>query len=260
MAKAPALRRFVFATDLHWGYERKGGRLVALHDLRALSILLRFIDDFNPHDIVLGGDMLDCSAISHHNDRKPGRVEGLRLFRDASELRTHLLEPLERRKRCRLTYITGNHEDWLNQLVDAHPGLEGVVGLDAILRLGKWKVIPQGGSHRLGKLVFKHGDQISGGEHCAKAAVIAAERSVRFGHFHTYQAFTKTSDVDSKQKHTGIAMPCLCRKGPGYGKGKANKWVNGFGYGYILPDGTFSDYAALIVNNQAVIHGKAYKG
>jgi len=251
--------RFVAAWDAHWGYERKHGKLLPLHNVRAIQIFLRFVEAFKPHDIVLGGDMLDCGSISHHNDRKPGKVEGLRLVTDAQELRTTLLVPLERPGRS-LTYIVGNHEDWLNQLVDEHPGLEGFLDVRRLLHLEQWKVVPQGGSHALGKLKFIHGDQVSGGEHAAKAEVIASEKSVRFGHFHTFQAFTKTSSLDVKQKHVGMSMPCLCLKGPGYGKGKANRWINGFLFGYLFPNGHFSDYVVIITENQAVINGEVYRG
>lgn len=257
MAQAP--RRFVALFDAHWGYERRHGRTVPLHDERALALALRFIGDFNPHELILGGDMLDCGAISHHNDRKPGRVEGLRLFRDARELRDRVLRPLEHRGR-KLTYIIGNHEDWLNQVVEGNPGLEGIVEAEHLLGLEKWNVVPQGGHYNLGKLTFMHGDQVSGGEACAKSAVLASERSVRFGHYHTYQAYTKVSTVDSHHKHTGISIPCLCQRGPGYGKGKANRWINGFLYGYVMDTGQFSDYVVVITKNTAVINGKVYKG
>jgi hypothetical protein len=254
------IERFVSLFDLHYGYERKHRKIVPLHDAPTLSIAKQFIKDFAPHHIVLGGDMLDCGAISHHNDRKPGRVEGLRIFSDAKELRTALLGPLEA-TRAKLTYLIGNHEGWLNQLVEAVPGLEGLVEPEVLLDLGgRWKVVPQGEKFRLGKLVFKHGDSLTGGEHIAKAAVIASERSIRFGHHHTYAVYTKVSDVDLAQKHTGVSMPCMCRKGPGYGRGKANKWINGFGWGYILPNGTFTDYVTVVVKGQAVINGTHYRG
>ena len=258
MPPAP-LKRFIFLTDLHYGYERKGGRIVPLHDEKALAIVLKFVKDFKPHEIICGGDMLDCGAISHHNDRKPGRIEGLRLFSDAQELQAKLLKPLEATK-ANLTYIEGNHEDWLNQLVEENPGLGGALDLRRLLSLGpRWRLIRQGGLYNLGKLTFLHGDQLSGGEHVAKSAVVQYERSVRFGHFHTYQAYTKTSAVDIKQGRTGICVPCLCGKAPGYGKSRANRWMQGFLYGYSFPDGYFTDEVVCITHNRAVVNGKVYK-
>ena len=124
------MKKFVALFDLHYGYERDSYRHKRpLHDLKAMSIALQFIADFKPHDIILGGDMLDCAAISHHNRNRPGRTEGLRVLSDAKELRDVFLTEIEKQRRARKSYIIGNHEDWLSDLVDAEPGLEGIVDL-----------------------------------------------------------------------------------------------------------------------------------
>lgn len=252
---------FVALFDLHWGYERKNGHKVTLHDEKALNVALKFIKDFKPDHIVLGGDILDCGSISHHNHGKPGAVEGLKLLADAKELREALIQPLEQLRTKSLTYIVGNHEDWLTDLVEQIPALEGIVDIASVLKLSKrWKIVPQGAAHKLGKLVFVHGDQIKGGDHSAKWAVQAYEANVRFGHHHTFQVYTKTSAVDANG-HTGIAVPCLCKKAPKYGGGSPNKWMQGFNWGYIGgPNGTFNDYTTVIVGGTATVNGKSYKG
>lgn len=205
--------------------------------------------------------MLDCGCIAHHNDGKPGAVEGFRLLADAKDLRAALIDPLESFKLKTYTYITGNHERFLTDLSEKIPGLEDLLDVRRLLNLSdKWKVIPQGGLHRVGKLVFLHGDTVRGGEQAAKSAVIDYERNVRFGHFHTFQVYTKTSPVDHKLAKTGIAVPCLCTKDPKYGEGKPNRWVQGFLYGYLHPDGTFNDTVVVITEGKATIHGKVHKG
>lgn len=219
--------------------------------------MLAFAKDFKPDVWILGGDFLDCSCISHHNKGKPGRVEGLRLLSDAAEGHKAFIEPVEQiAKTC--VYMVGNHEFWLHDLTDEMPTLEGVVGLEALLKLDNWTVIPQGEAYHLGKLTFIHGDTLSGGEHVAKNAVITYERNIRFGHFHTYQTYTKSSPLDYKNAKTGMAIPCLCTKLPSYGKGKPNRWVQGFNFGYVHPNGTFNDYVATILDGKTVIHGKEY--
>lgn len=254
------MTKFLYAVDLHWGYERVNGHKRPLHDLRAMNAMLQFAKDFKPDEIILGGDMLDCGLISHHNHGKPGATEGLKLRADATELQDALLTPLECLGAKKLVYIEGNHEAWLNQLVEAIPTLEGLLELDNILDLSNWKVIPQGGQYDLGKLTFLHGDTVVGGEHMAKQAVINYERNVRFGHYHTLQMYTKTSPSEYKNGKTGIAVPCLCHKTPKYGKGKPNKWMSGFNWGYVLPNGNFSDYVSLIMDGQFIANGKLYKG
>src|SRR5688572_23047963 len=138
------MQKFIALYDLHWGYERKGGHKVPLHDQKALNVALEFAKDFKPDHVILGGDILDCGSISHHNHGKPGAVEGFRLLGDAKELRDALIAPMETLKPKSLTYITGNHEDWLTDLVEQIPALEGIVDVGAVLKLDKWKIIPQG--------------------------------------------------------------------------------------------------------------------
>lgn len=256
------MEKFVYLTDLHYGYERDGSRhKVALHDSRALSIAMQFIQDFKPDHVVLGGDMLDCGSISHHRRGRVGQLEGLRLLAEAKECREDLIEPLEKLVKGRLVYHIGNHEYWLTDLTDELPALEGIVDIRSLLKLhDRWEVIEQGKASKLGKLTFVHGDTVGGGQNPALKAVTDYERNIRFGHFHTFQVATKTTPVDANG-HTGIAVPCLCKKGHAYGKGAPNKWMQGFLWGYIGgPENIFNDHVTVIVNGKALINGKIYRG
>lgn len=253
--------KFLYAVDVHYGFERVHGHKRPLHDTKAISAVLQFAGDFKPDIVILGGDILDCGAVSHHNHGKPGATEGLRLLGDAKECRAAVIEPLEQLKPKQLVYIEGNHEAWLHHLVEQQPTLEGIVDLKALLKLDRWKVVPQGGQFDLGKLTFLHGDTVSGGEHVAKQAVTNYERSVRFGHYHTYQAFTKNSPSEYKNAKTAVAVPCLCLKTPKYGKGKPNRWVQGFQWGFVGEGGRYTDYTSVIVDGRFVgPGGKQYKG
>lgn len=257
-----ATRRFLFACDLHFGYQRRGGHKVPLHDTRALNALLKFAADFRPDTFIWGGDALDCGAISHHNAKKPGATEGMKLAQDAADGRRAFIEPVEKivGSKGKLVYMNGNHEQWIEDFTDKYPALEGILDTASILKLDRWEVIPQGGIYRLGKLCFVHGDGIKGGENVAKTAVINYEESIRFGHFHTYQAFTKNSPVQNQLAKTGVSVPCLCHKDPNYGEGAPNKWVQGFLFGYIDDKGFYNDYVAIIINGRVTIHGKTYSG
>jgi hypothetical protein len=255
------MTKFIALFDLHWGYERKGGHKLPMHDKGALDCALSFMEDFKPQVVILGGDMLDCGVISHHNHGKPGKVEGFRLLGDSAGLKEALTSKIDQMtpKGGQKIYMVGNHEVWIEQLVDEFPGLAGIVDLETILGLKGWKFIPQGGHFDLGKLTFVHGDNLVGGENVAKQAVISYERNIRFGHFHTYQAFTKTSAIDLKLGKTGVAIPCLCKKDPEYIKGRPNRWMQGFNWGYVDDKtGYFNDYVTLITNGQCRVNGKTY--
>lgn len=256
------MKKFVALFDVHYGFEVNSSRhKVPLHDERAISVAMQFIKDFKPDHVVLGGDILDCGGVSHHQKGRAGQLEGLRLLADAKECRKKIIAPLESQVKGRLVYHIGNHEAWLDDVVDEIPALEGIVDVRSLLSLSdRWEVIPQGQASRLGKLVFIHGDQIKGGEHVAKAVVAHYERSVRLGHHHSFQVHTKTSAVDMNG-HTGISVPCLCKKGPRYGEGAPNRWCQGFLWGWVDgPGGLFSDYVTVIINGRTIINGKLYKG
>jgi hypothetical protein len=223
-------------------------------------MVMQFAQDSKPHHWVFGGDMLDCGVVSHHNRGKPGRTEGLRLLQDAEECKAQIVKPAYALASKSATYIVGNHEHWLEDLTDDQPGLEGLVGLKPLLGLGDWNVIEQGGYHRIGKLHFIHGDQISGGTNAAKNAVDTYGASVRLGHFHTAQMATKTSAIHNVLGHTGAVVGCLCTKDPKYGQGKPNRWVQGFNFGWVDTNtGLFNDYFPIICNGRTVINGKVYK-
>lgn len=218
---------------------------------------MNFAQDFKPDVWIHGGDMLDCGVISHHNKKKPGNVEGLRLLADAQDGYETFIKPVTAKEKV---YIIGNHEDWLNDLIVETPALEGIIDIRKLLRLDSWKVVEQGGVYNLGKLSFLHGDTVKGGEHIAKAAVINYERNVRFGHHHTAQLYTKNSPIDYKNAKTGMAVGCLCTKDPKYGESKPNRWSQGFLYGYVGDGGYFNDYYVAIIDGKAWANGKIYKG
>lgn len=256
------MEKFVALFDAHWGYEINSSRhKVPLHDEKAVSVAMQFIEDFKPDHVILGGDMLDCGSISHHRKGQTGKLEGLRLLAEAKELHTKVIKPLEKQINGRLVYHIGNHEVWLDDVVDEMPALEGIVDVRHLLNLeDEWEVIPQGKSSALGKITFIHGDTLTGGQYCAASAVAAYERNIRFGHFHTFQTATKTTPVDANG-HTGIAVPCLSKKGHSYGRNAPNKWMQGFLWGYTGgPEGCFNDYVTIIVNGKAIINGKVYRG
>lgn len=252
------MTKFVFLTDLHWGYEV--GRK-PIHNLKALNAAMSFVEDFAPDVLILGGDMLDCGMLSHWREGDKRNIEGLRIMSDAKELNKHI----ERLAAAsgKTIYIVGNHEDWLDQLENKYPGLDGLLKVDQLMPALKGEnvtVIPRGGSYRIGKLWFIHGDQLSGGEFIAKKAVEAYGRNIRFGHFHTAQTFTKFSALDANDVKTGVAVPGLCKRNPLYGKGSPNRWTTGFQWGYVYPNGHFNDYTTLIVDGKFVANGKEYKG
>jgi hypothetical protein len=253
------LTRFIAVFDYHYGHEWKDGALMPLHDADAMALVLQFAEDFKPDVFYLGGDVLDCSAVNHHNAEFPGRLEGLRLGRDMQELKETLIIPVSRLA-ARCVYQIGNHEAWIQRLFDHVPGISDTFSLHTNLGLNapQWEVLSQGSVFHLGKLYFIHGDQIRSSAYPARWAVEAYGRSIRFGHFHRAQVHTKISALDVSDVHTGIAVPGLCRRDPAYARSSPNQWMLGFLWGYVFDDGSFTDYLTCIVNGRFAANNRVY--
>lgn len=246
--------------DIHWGFERRNRHKVPIHDQRTLSAVLGFAKDFKPNILVWGGDILDCGAISHHNRKKRLAVEDLRLAEDAVGLAAYMasLRAAAGGSDLQEYYLLGNHEDWLKDVIEEYPALEGILGVRQLLNLPpSVQLIDQGGSLQLGKLVFLHGDQLKGGDYVAKRNGEIYAKNIRFGHYHTYQVATRCSPLDQDDVHTAVSVPCLCRRDLAYGEGAPNKWAQGFLWGYLGPK-TFTDQVTVITKRGFTALGKDY--
>lgn len=224
-------------------------------------MLLQFAADFRPHGFIGGGDWLDFGSIAHHNKHKKRTIENLRIEEDLAYLGREVMAPIEDIDvDMDRWYLAGNHERFLEDLVDGEPGLADTLTVPKLLHLEErgWQWIPVGGHLDLGKLRFVHGDQLSIGTNAAKTAVDLHHKSIAFGHIHTHQQFITHSPVDARDIHIGIAVPGLATRAPAYARKHPNRWATGFLHGVIWPDGTFSHYVTIITNGRAWINGKAY--
>lgn len=257
------MKTFLFSPDKHVGWQRQGGKLVPLHDERAIAAMLAFASDFKPDIWIEGGDNLDCGPVSHWLKDKHVSLKDLDLSKDVAAYRAVALDPIAgimARKGTRKYWMKGNHEGWLTEFGELHPGMAALMSVESLLPLRGWTVVDEGDYIKLGKLHFIHGDTLKGGAKVAEQAVLRYEHSIRFGHFHTFQAATKHSMLDARDIKTGIAVPGLCKRNPNYLAGRPSQWTQGFNYGYIHDDGTFTDYVPIIVHGRFSANGHTYRG
>jgi UDP-2,3-diacylglucosamine pyrophosphatase LpxH len=255
------MKKFIFSPDKHVGFERKKGKLVPLHDEQAIGTLLSFAKDFKPDIWIEGGDNLDCGPVSHWLKDKHKSAEDLDLWEDCELYSKLVLEPISKLPSVSKRYwMLGNHEAWLDDVIEREPGLEAALAWPQLLpRLKQWNIVEQGNFVALGKnLRFVHGDTLRGGVNVANATAQTHKNSVRFGHFHSFQTATRYNPFDSLDINTAIMVPGLCNKNPNYLKSRANQWLKGFLYGYVQEDSTFHDSVALIINGKTIIGGKTY--
>lgn len=263
------MKKFIALFDLHFGFETgqvNGNKVVRpTHNLKAVNAVKKFAEDFKPDILILGGDQLNCGPISHWHHGKPRLDEGLRLKDEYSLLRDNILDPF--RSIEKKIWLTGNHEQWIEDYLNSHPGIEGMIEPKSFLDYEykdseKWEYHSQGEIVKIGKLHFTHGDTLLGrGQYTNPAAYLVNQTrvNIRCGHLHTYFAATDINPFNSRDSHTGIVVPGMCMTNPFYIKNRPSKFLTGFLYGYILPNGNFNDFVVVMSNSKFIFEGKEYE-
>ena len=175
----------VFLSDIHFPFE----------DRASWQLTLDVIKDIKPDMVFLGGDILDCYAVSQY-DREPDRK--LTLQQDLD----YAFEELSRlRKACpkntKILYLEGNHETRLTRYLQSKAeelSVLNAIKLPELLKLDKLKIkwIPNGSRTKIGKLWHLHGNEIAGGgANIAKAKFDRLGTNIIFGHHHKMQSFIK---------------------------------------------------------------------
>jgi hypothetical protein len=243
------VKQYTLVFDLH----------VPKYDKKAWRALMDFISH-NPQDgFIFGGDFLDMSNVSHHNKQKPrlkvrgGLEKDFQTFeRLLDEVESHLPRGCD--KRIHL----GNHEDWLQDLLDEQPELEGSLDIGKRLRFKQrgWKEFGLGKFSRIGKLQVLHGESFNG-VNAARKLVDTLCQSAVMGHLHTYQAYTKVAPIGRK-KWVGYIVPTMGTVAADYAKGKPNACLHGFAIVEVQQNGMFCLYAPIITDGCFSYGGKLY--
>ena len=263
MAKSKEIQRFVAVFDLHFGWEyreERGKRFVSpTHDLVAVRAMMQFVKEFKPNIFILGGDQLNCGPVSHWLHGKPRKLENFRLKDDLALLEEHILVPIEKLSVGRKIWHLGNHEAWLSQLLDETPGLEGMLEPEIWLNLEErgYEIYSQGEISKVGKLNFVHGDILKG-SNPARKLVERYRRNIRCGDKHRYEVHTDITAYDRSDFHTGVVVPAMARVNQAYMKNGPSNHQQGFLYGWVAPDGSFTDHVMTIVKGKFLWNGKIY--
>jgi hypothetical protein len=246
------VKRFINLADIH--YPKTIG----------LRSVFNFIEDFMPDYLILSGDIWELDMVSNWgkaNFANEGYKNISEKFNTEARQVRELLQDLSVRvtPMCKRIFIYGNHEDRLARFCIEHPQLTLNMRIHEILQLkdSGWGVVPLGGFYKLGKLYFMHGEKYRS-EMFTKKAAMDAHRSIRIGHHHTEQSYVAKSPLDSDDIICCKGVPCLCDLNPEWYPSSTNSWCNGFNYGYILPNGNFTDYIVQIHDGKFVAEGKLY--
>jgi hypothetical protein len=210
--------------------------------------------------LVLGGDNLHCESISHHTKNKPKYRTYGQMKRELDGFRAKVLEPLEDLlpRDAEKVWLTGNHEDWLEQMLEEQPELAGLLDFAKYLGLEErgWVVKPQGGFYKKGHLKWMHGDVLSGG-HVQKALNTYVE-NIAYGHFHTAASGTKILPHTKRHKWQAWAMGCVGRLNSTYLKNRPTGWLNQIGITEFRDNGMFNHYPVTVFDGRFSYGGKTY--
>lgn len=220
-----------------------------------LTGIKAFMKDWQPDHLILLGDFMNCDPVSHWVLDKKRVVEGMRLKEEYAHANRVISEFVQLCPKSRITYFIGNHENWVEQYLDRHPEMEGLIEVESHLK-NIDQFIPFNETFRIGKLNFMHG--IYTNDFHAKKTSLSYMCNMIYGHVHDVQEYSVITPIDQKA-HTAKSIGCLCKgEELSYLQNKPTRWVHGFNIAYIREDGTFNDYTIHITNGTFTVEGITY--
>jgi hypothetical protein len=230
-----------------------------LHDKACHRIVLKAIELVKPNHFVFGGDQLNLACISHHNKGKIKLLENERITKDFAGFQKNILNQIEAAlpKNCKKYFMIGNHEYWIDRLIEDNPQLEGLMELEKNLDLSKYQVVPFNEILKIGEMHFIHGIYVNK-YHAEKHSRIY-QKMLFYGHLHTNQVYTSIAPTTSLPKQS-VGVGCLCNRNAEYMRNKPNDWLHQFLIWYMFDDGTFVYQTPIIIHGKTVINGKVIDG
>ena len=218
-------RSIVITSDWH----------IPFQDNDCLAIFLDFLAEYQPDELILNGNINDCTSFSSH----PRIRELANVLRDGKEEREAWFNIAELIRlaipNAKIVYIGSQcHEGWIDQWVQSSPILidDYNYTIPGWFRLGDFNIdyVPEVydviGN---GSLLATHGTIArSKSGNSAHGALEAEGTSVIVGHTHRLSQVYKTT---SREEMVGIEGGCLCQRTPWYtlkGKRRMMDWQQGF--------------------------------
>ena len=193
----------IFVSDIHYPYE----------DRAAYALFLEVVKELKPSILFLGGDIVDCYAVSAH-DKDPNRATPASFKGEIGYAKEKLLELRQLLPDAKIYFKEGNHESRLQRYLRTHASaladLEEL-SLPSLLKLDtlniKW--IPNEQKFRIGKLWHLHGNEVAGsGQSVARLKFMRTLANIIFGHHHQKDDFVVRTYEESNKG--AYANPCLC--------------------------------------------------
>lgn len=222
-------------------------------DKKSIKAFLEFIEWYQPHVFIIMGDFIDAEDISHW---EPQGLEPRQFIPEIKEARELLGEICKRLRSCILKiFITGNHEDWIDQAMAAKmpeffngldelnlmPDLKSLLDLDNF----GFDLIPINHFLKIGKAHYTHGLYV--GPNHQKKHLDTVKGNIYYGHTHDMMNLHQPTINGSIE---AASLGCLCKLDGKFMKGKPNNWTHGFGIFEFFSDGSYTNILIKMFNGR----------
>ena len=226
----------------------------------ACKAILKLMDDVRFDIMAIVGDYMDFGCIGHWNRNKHRTLELKRLKNDYI-IGNALLDEIDSRlpKKCEKHYLDGNHEEWIYDLLEEMPSLEGMIEHESQLNLKArgYQTHQYNELLKLGRLYVTHG--IYAGANPIKKHLDELKVNILFGHTHTL-GMRLSSSIARDIAFAGYNIGAVCDLSPDFMRKRPNSWTHGFAIGYFFPNGYFDVQLVRIVQGKFIVNGKIYDG
>jgi len=203
----------------------------------------KFAESFKPDRTIDLGDFASWGAISHYNKSKFRHLEGRRI-REELDFINHRLDEIENLSPQHVL-LEGNHDRWLEEYVDEHPEVEGMLEYEHTLLAGRdveYLTMDEQPYWHHGT-AFLHG--WFSGKTAPKRHLDIIDANLFHGHVHKLGSEFKVSM--SRGILQAWSIPCLTDTRPKYNRGQPKDHMQGFMVLHVDPENhTISPYPIVV--------------
>lgn len=251
-----AVQRWIVLPDVHLPHQ----------DFKTMAAVEAFMSQYSFDGWLCLGDLLDFNEISRFNEDAPRRkTELVQETFDAGNtfLDRHQKIIRKNNPKARFVYLEGNHEYRVEDYMDKHLELSGLLDVSKNLRLEErgiewirsWSKTEM---FNLGNAFFHHG--LYTNTHHAMKMAQRFGKCIYFGHTHDVSE-ASLAHLGSDKTIVGKSLGCLCDYNQVYTKGNPTNWQQSISVFYIYPDGFYTEHTMRIFKHRfTTMDGTTYDG
>ena len=162
---------------------------------------------------------------------------------------------------CKKKYITeGNHDNWMNMVVEKYPYLPKYKFANAVDLKGRgYTYYPFGKHLKIGKLYFYHGHQYGGQYHTANH-LRKLGCNIMYGHWHDIQQMSATHMDGAKSAWSIGCLKDMSDEANSWLGNRRINWAHAFAIVDFYKNGLFTVHVIQIINGQTSLWGELIDG